>query len=102
MYKFGDIVLDDLEGFGIKEIDMPMLPPSESDSIETWSDNGDIFSGSRKKKRQISIKFCVECDDKDTYDTTVDAIADAFDVDVPQAFYIEDEKNLFTVFQKMK
>lgn len=92
MYKFGDIVLDDLEGFGIKEIDMPMLPPSESDSIETWSDNGDIFSGSRKKKRQISIKFCVECDDKDTYDTTVDAIADAFDVDAPQAFYIEDEE----------
>ena len=33
MYKYGDIVLDDLEGFGIKEIDMPMLPPSESDSI---------------------------------------------------------------------
>ncbi len=91
-YKYNDVIFSELEGFGAKSIEMSAIPPSENNSIDVWGRTGEIFNGEKKKARDIKFSFNVQCYNKDDYEETCQAILDAFDVDEPKAFYIEDEE----------
>lgn len=90
-YKYNDIIFSELEGFGTVSIEMSAVPPSENNSIDVWGRAGEIFNGEKKKVRDIKFSFNVQCYNKEDYSETCQAILDAFDVDEPKAFYIEDE-----------
>ena len=91
-YKYNDIIFSELEGFGAISIEMSSIPPSENSSIDVWGRDGEIFNGEKKKAREIKFSFNVQCYNNEDYEETCQAILDAFDVDEPKAFYIEDEE----------
>lgn len=95
--KYNGFLLSDI--CDIEEIRLPILPSNTISTIDIVTRDGEVFNGKRYKSYVIEIDILIDCDTKDECNERLRELRDAFDVDEPKPFSINDDRFILAILQ---
>ena len=95
--KYNGFLLSDI--CDIEEIRLPILPSNTISTIDIVTRDGEVFNGKRYKSYVIEIDILIDCDTKEECNDRLRELRDAFDVDEPKPFSINDDRFILAILQ---
>lgn len=95
--KYNGFLLSDI--CDIEEIRLPILPSNTISTINISSRDGEVYNGKKYESYVIEIDILIDCDTKDECNERLRELRDAFDVDEPKPFSINDDRFILAILQ---